>query len=83
MYYGDLVGFGDAVQGRGMLKGPDANKPKNKRKQDEEYADIWYQIDVEGIVSTLPIEQVAKAYQNEVMNAVKKKWNRSISIILP
>jgi len=73
VYYGDLVGFGDAVQGRGMLKGPDAKKPKNKRKQDEEYADIWYQIDVEGIVSTLPIEQVAKAYQNEVMNAVKKK----------
>lgn len=72
VYHGDLIGFNDAVQGRGALSGPDANKPKNKRKQDEDYADIWYQIDVEGIKSTLPIEDVAKAYEDAVMQAARK-----------
>ena len=73
VYHGDLVGFNDSVQGRGQLSGPDANKPKNKKKQDEEYADIWYQIDVEGVKSTLPIEEVAKAYEQVVIEAAKKK----------
>jgi len=73
VYYGELLSFDGKIQGRGVLSGPDANKPKNKKNQDEEYADIWYQIDVEGVKSTLPIEEVAKAYEQVVMEAAKKK----------
>lgn len=72
VYYGGLIGFNDAVQGRGELSGPDATKPKNKKKQDEDYADIWFQIDVEGLKSTLPVEMVEMAYKKEVMEAARK-----------
>jgi len=73
VYYGELLSFDGKIQGRGVLSGPDANKPKNKKNQDEEYADIWWQLDV-SMFSTLPPEQVAKAYQKEVMNAITKKF---------
>jgi len=75
VYYGELLSFDGKIQGRGVLSGPDANKPKNKKNQDEEYADIWWQLDV-SMFSTLPPEQVAKAYQKEVMNAITKKFLR-------
>lgn len=72
--YGELLSFDGKIQGRGVLRGPDANKPKNKRKQDEEYADIWYQLDIKKIYSTLPPEEVGNAYGKEIMDAAKKRF---------
>jgi len=74
VYYGELLSFDGKIQGRGVLKGPDSNKPKNKKKQDEDYADIWFQVDIPKMVSTLPPEKVAKAYQKEVMDAISKRF---------
>lgn len=73
IYYGKLVGFKDNVQGRGELLGPDANKAKNKKKQDEDYADIWWQLDFDDFASTLPIERVADFWKEEVMNRLKRR----------
>ena len=73
VYYGKLIGFKDAVQGRGVLAGPDANKPKNKNKKDEDYADIWWQLDFNAFASTLPLEQVAEFWQDEVMKRLKRR----------
>ena len=72
--YGELLSFDGKIQGRGVLSGPDANKSKNKRKQDEDYADIWYQLDIKKIYSTLPPEEIGKAYGKEIMDAAKKRF---------
>lgn len=74
VYYGELLSFDGKIQGRGVLKGPDSNKPKNKKKQDEDYADIWFQVDIPKMVSTLPPEKVAKAYQKDIMDAINKRF---------
>ena len=73
VYYGDLIGFKGAIQGRGVLRGPDANKPKNKNKQDGDYADIWWQIDFNAFASTLPLEQVAEFWKEEIMKRLKRR----------
>lgn len=73
VYYGKLVGFKGNVQGRGELQGPDANKPKNKKKQDEDYADIWWQLDFDDFASTLPVEQVAEYWRPEVVKRLQRR----------
>jgi len=73
VYYGKLLAFNDSVLGRGELLGPDANKPKNKKKQDEDYADIWWQLDFDDFASTLPIERVAEFWKEEVMNRLQRR----------
>lgn len=80
IYYGKLVGFKGNVQGRGELQGPDANKPKNKKKQDEDYADIWWQLDFDDFASTLPIERVAAFWKDEVMNRLHRRLE-SLNIV--
>jgi hypothetical protein len=73
VYYGKLLAFNDSVLGRGKLSGPDANKPKNKKKQDEDYADIWWQLDFDDFASTLPIERVAEFWKEEVINRLQRR----------
>ena len=73
VYYGKLVGFKDNIQGRNKLFGPDANKPQNKKKQDEDYADIWWQLDFDNFASTLPVEEVAEYWKDEVMKRLRRR----------
>jgi len=81
VYYGKLIGFKGAVQGRGILAGPDANKPKNKNKKDEDYADIWWQLDFKGRTGNRvsELEKQTKRYyltlDDEVTHAVDDRFN--------
>ena len=61
--HGQLLGFNDSVQGRGILEGPDANQDE----ADNEYADIWWQVDFNNFQSTLPIDRVGVYWQPEIM----------------
>tara|TARA_B100001142_G_scaffold234294_1_gene232668 strand:- start:9257 stop:10243 length:987 start_codon:yes stop_codon:yes gene_type:complete len=50
--YGKLVGLEESLQGRpGQTAGPKAQR--NQKKADEDYADIWWQFDLNNFVSSL------------------------------
>lgn len=61
--HGQLLGFNDSVQGRGLQQGPNANQDE----ADPEYADIWWQLDLNSFQSTLPINEVGEFYQPDIM----------------
>jgi len=65
--HGQLLGFNDSVQGRGIQKGPDATQDD----ADPEYADIWWQVDFNAFQSTLSIEEVGIFYQPEIMDYLR------------
>ena len=65
--HGQLLGFNDSVQGRGQLEGPDANQDE----ADNEYADIWWQVDFNNFQSTLPIDRVGLFWQPEILTYLR------------
>tara|TARA_R100000900_G_scaffold76698_2_gene60305 strand:- start:1080 stop:2030 length:951 start_codon:yes stop_codon:yes gene_type:complete len=65
--HGQLLGFNDSVQGRGQLAGPDANQDE----ADNEYADIWWQVDFNNFQSALPIDRVGLFWQPEIMRFLR------------
>ena len=57
------------MQGRGQLAGPDANQDE----ADNEYADIWWQIDFNNFKSTLDALDVGECHAPQIYLMLKSK----------
>ncbi len=72
-YFGWIVNFNDNILGRGKVMGPDANKPKNKRKREANYAEISWEYNIDTFDSTLPPEKVGQFYLPSILAMVRKE----------
>ena len=69
--YGKLVGLDESLQGRpGQTAGPKAQR--NQKKADEDYADIWWQYDLNNFVSSLSAAGAAAFWKPALVTFLKK-----------
>ncbi len=66
--HGSLIALNDSVQGRGAQQGPKAQQGN----ADPEYADIWWQLDLNNFESTLPIGMVGEFWKADIMDYLRK-----------
>lgn len=66
--YGSLIALNDNVQGRGQQAGPRAKQDD----ADQDYADIWWQVDFNSFESTLPIQKVGEFWKPDIMDFLRK-----------
>ena len=66
--YGGLIGVNNRRQGRGHQAGPKAKKDN----ADDEYADIWWQVDFNSFKSTLPINFAGSYWSGHIMDYLRK-----------
>tara|TARA_R110002020_G_scaffold1492_2_gene6701 strand:+ start:18075 stop:19019 length:945 start_codon:yes stop_codon:yes gene_type:complete len=69
VYYGSVSGLSGTILGRGQQKGPKATTEEG----DEDYMDIWWQIDFNNWSSTLPPSLVGEFWKPEVMQVLRSK----------
>ena len=69
VYYGGILGLGGTTIGRGEQMGPTANPDE----ADDEYMDIWWQVDFENWNSTLSAFEVAEFWKPKVMTVLRQK----------
>tara|TARA_B100000029_G_scaffold486937_1_gene541816 strand:- start:7054 stop:8004 length:951 start_codon:yes stop_codon:yes gene_type:complete len=69
VYYGGITGLGGTTIGRGEQMGPTANPDE----ADEDYMDIWWQVDFENWNSTLSPFEVAEFWKPQVMTVLRKQ----------
>ena len=69
VYYGGITGLSGATLGRGEQKGPTATADE----ADEEYMDIWWQVDFENWPSTLESHNVGEFWKPKVMTVLRKR----------
>jgi hypothetical protein len=74
VYYGGINGLGGTTIGRGEQAGPEANPDD----ADEDYMDIWWQIDFENWNSTLSPFEVAEFWKPQVMTVLRQKMESLI-----
>jgi len=69
VYYGGITGLSGATLGRGKQKGPEATMEEG----DEEYMDIWWQVDFNNWPSTLSPSLVGEFWKPQVMQVLRSK----------
>ena len=69
VYYGGITGLGGTTIGRGDQMGPSASADE----ADQEYMDIWWQVDFENWNSTLSPFEVAEFWKPQVMTILRQK----------
>jgi hypothetical protein len=69
VYYGGITGLSGVTLGRGKQKGPEATTEEG----DEEYMDIWWQVDFNNWQSTLSPSLVAEFWKPQVMQVLRSK----------
>ena len=69
VYYGGITGFEGKTLGRNVQKGPAASVEEGE----EDYMDIWWQVDFETWRSTLPANQASEFWKPKVMQEVRKQ----------
>lgn len=68
VYYGYVLGLSDRIQGRAKQAGPKATKDG----ADDDYSDIWWQIDFDDFKSTLSIRDVGEFWKPHIMAFLRK-----------
>ena len=70
--YGKLLGLDEAQQGRpGEVAGPKAQR--NQKKADEDYADIWWQFDLNNFSSSLSAAACAKYWKPALVQFLRQE----------
>ena len=69
VYYGSIEGLDGNKLGRGVQEGPTAKTEEGE----EDYMDIWWQVDFESWKSTLPASSVAEFWKPQVMQVLRTK----------
>jgi hypothetical protein len=69
VFYGGITGFEGKTLGRNVQKGPAASIEEGE----EDYMDIWWQVDFETWRSTLPANQAAEFWKPQVMQQVRRQ----------
>jgi len=70
--YGKLLGLDEAQQGRpGQVAGPKAQR--NQKKADEDYADIWWQFDLNNFSSSLSAAACAKYWKPALVQFLREE----------
>lgn len=72
-YFMWIINFNDNILGRGKVIGPDAHKPKNKKKMEANYAEISAEFNIDTFDTTLAPEKVGQFYLPAVMDFLKKE----------
>jgi len=76
-YYGHLKNPQGNVLGGNNVSGPDASAPKNRKKRNVEYAEIWWDAMVYDFGTTFATPGEAMAFWNKpIMNLVKSKLEK-------
>jgi|SaaInlV_165m_DNA_1040744.scaffolds.fasta_scaffold02212_9 hypothetical protein len=69
VYYGGITGLGGTTIGRGDQMGPSASADE----ADQEYMDIWWQVDFDNWESSLPPSEAAEFWKPKVMTVLREK----------